>query len=187
MEKFDIIKQIKNHEKRYTIILVIVFILIMLFSGYCILSIDNKELNKINKTVNYRYSSVSSSFQTITLTDKNKLNDIDGLNSNKLSIHIENTTDDKYDYKIVLKKDKTTTRVCGCEKNIEDYKYIRYSLNGKEVLLPNQGTMPDAVSKFLFSQYGITVNVTYSTPDAIKTSPVFTLSLTNLFSLIPTV
>lgn len=134
MEKFDIIKQIKNHEKRYTIILVIVFILIMLFSGYCILSIDNKELNKINKTVNYRYSSVSSSFQTITLTDKNKLNDIDGLNSNKLSIHIENTTDDKYDYKIVLKKDKTTTRVCGCEKNIEDYKYIRYSLNGKEVL-----------------------------------------------------
>ncbi len=43
-------------------------------------------------------------------------------------------------------------------------------LNGKEVLVPNQGTMPDAVSKFLFNQYGITVNVTYSTPDAIKTS-----------------
>lgn len=137
MEKFDIIKQIKTHEKRYTIILVIVFVLIMLFSGYCILSIDNKEINKINKTVNYRYSSVSSSFQAITLTDKNKLNDNDGLNFNKLSIHIENTTDDKYDYKIVLKKDKTTTRVCGCEKNIEDYKYIKYSLNGKDVLKLN--------------------------------------------------
>ena len=129
-----ITKQIKAHEKRYTIILVIVFILIIVFSGYCILSIDNKELNTIKKTINYRYSSVSSSFQVITLTDKNKLTNLEGLKTNKLSIHIENTTDTEYDYKIVLKKDKTITRVCGCEKNIEDYKYIRYSLDGVKVL-----------------------------------------------------
>lgn len=132
--KFDITKTIKEHEKRYTVILVIIFIFAILFSGYCILSIDNKELSKTTKTINYRYSSVSSTFQLITLTDKNKLTDKEGLNTNKLSIHLENTTDTKYDYKIVLKKDKTTTKICGCEKNIEDYKYIRYSLNGKDIL-----------------------------------------------------
>ena len=132
--KFDITKNLKEHEKKYTIILVVLFIFLILFGGYCILSIDNKELTKINKEINYRYSSLSSTHQIITLTDKNKLSDKDGLDTNKLSIHIENTTDDKYEYRVVLKKDKATTKVCGCEKNIEDYKYIRYSLNGKDIL-----------------------------------------------------
>lgn len=136
--KFDITKELKEHEKKYTIILVILFIFAILFAGYCILSIDNKELNNISETINYRYSSLSSSYQVVSLTDKNKLADKEGLNSNKLSIHIENTTDSKYDYEIVLKKDKTTTRICGCEKNIEDYKYIRYSINGKDVLKLNK-------------------------------------------------
>ena len=132
--KFDITKELKEHEKKYTIILVIIFVFAILFTGYCILSIDNKELNNISETINYRYSSLSSSYQKVTLTDKNKLTDKEGLNSNKLSIHIENTTDSEYDYKIVLKKDKTATKMCGCEKNTEDYKYIRYSLNGKDIL-----------------------------------------------------
>ncbi|MBR5370522.1 MAG: hypothetical protein IK137_04390 [Bacilli bacterium] len=131
---FDITKEIKNHEKRYTAILVILFIFGIMFAGYCILSIDNKELATTKKTVNYRYSSLSSSYQLITLTDKNKLSDKEGLKSNKVSIHIENTTDEKYEYKVLLKKDKITTKTCGCEKNIEDYKYVKYSLNGKDIL-----------------------------------------------------
>lgn len=132
--KFDITKEVRQHEKRYTIILVVLFIFIILFAAYWILSIDNKELKTINKTVNYRYSSISSSYQAITLTNNDILYDKDGLNTNKLSIHIENTTDTKYDYKIVLKKDKATTKSCGCENDLEDYKYIKYSLDGKEVL-----------------------------------------------------
>lgn len=132
--KFDITKSIRDHEKRYTTILVILFIFGIIFAGYCILSIDNKELATTKKTINYRYSSLSSSYQLITLTDKNKLTDKEGLKSNKVSIHIENTTDEKYEYKVVLKKDKATTKICGCEKNIEDYKYIKYSLNGKDIL-----------------------------------------------------
>ena len=133
-----ITKELKAHEKRYTIILVILFVAIILFGGYCILSIDNKELSKTSKTINYRYSSVSSSYQVLTLTEKNKLTDKEGLNSNKVAIHVKNTTDTKYEYKIVLKKDKTATRICGCEKNIEDYKYIKYSLNGKDILKLNK-------------------------------------------------
>lgn len=133
-----ITKELKAHEKRYTIILVILFVFIILFSGYCILSIDNKKLSNTTNTINYRYSSVSSSYQVVTLTDKNKMTDKEGLNTSKLSIHIENTTDTKYDYKIVLKKDKTATKICGCEKNIDDYKYIKYSLNGKDILKLNK-------------------------------------------------
>lgn len=133
-DKFDITKEIKEHEKKYTIILVILFIIIFIFIGYCILSIDNKELNTLSKTVNYKYSSISSSYQTVTLTEQDKLTDIEGLNSNKLSIHIENTTDTKYDYRIVLKKDKLNTRICGCNQIQDDYKYIKSSLNGKDIL-----------------------------------------------------
>ena len=130
-----ITRELKEHEKRYTIVLVILFIMVFIFIGYSVLSIDNKEVKTINKTVNYRYSSLSSSYKVITLTDKNKLTDKEGLSSNKISIHVENTTDTKYDYKIVLKKDKSTTKSCGCEKNIEDYKYIKYSLDGEVLKL----------------------------------------------------
>lgn len=133
-DKFDITQELKDHEKKYTIILVVLFLFVFGFLGYSLLSIDNKEIKTLDKTINYRYSSISSSFQVIVLTDKNKLTDKDGLNTNKLSIHVENTTDNKYDYKIVLKKDKSTTKSCGCEKNIEDYKYIRYSLDGEKTL-----------------------------------------------------
>ena len=133
-KKFSITNEIKKHEKKYTIITVIFFIFLILFTGYLILSIDNKELNINKKSINYRYSSLSTSFQKITLTNKNIMSNSEGLKSNKIPIHIENNTNTKYDYKIVLKKDKETTNICGCENNIEDYKYIRYSLNGKDVL-----------------------------------------------------
>ena len=70
----------------------------------------------------------------ITLTNKNIMDDNNGLNSNKVSIHIDNSTNKKYDYKIVLKKDKSTTKACGCVEHNDDYKNIRYSINGKDVL-----------------------------------------------------
>ena len=137
-DKFDITKELKEHEKKYTTILVILFIFLILFTAYCILSIDNKELKKINKNINYRYSSISTSYQVLTLTNKDKLRNQDGLNTNSYTIHIENTTNDKYDYKIVLKKDIKTTKACGCENHSDDYRYIKYSIEGKEVLKLNQ-------------------------------------------------
>lgn len=133
-KKFSIIDEVKEHEKKYTIILVVLFIFLILFTGYCVLSIDNKVLNTNTKSINYRYNSLTSSFQTITLTSKNILEDKVGLDSNKVSIHIENNTNKKYNYKIVLKRDNATTKVCGCSSNGDDYKYIRYSLNGKDIL-----------------------------------------------------
>ena len=132
-KKFDIISEVREHENKYTIVLVVLFIFLILFGGYCILSIDNKELTTNTKSINYRYNSLSSSFQTITLTNKNIMEDKIGLDSNKVSIHIENSTNKKYNYKIVLKRDSATTRVCGCTSSEEDYKHIRYSINGKDV------------------------------------------------------
>ncbi len=132
--KFNVIKEIKNHEKKYTIFLVVLFIFLILFTGYCILSIDNKKLTNNTKSINYRYNSLSSSFQIITLTNKNIMDDISGLNTNKVLIHIENSTNKNYDYKIVLKKDKSTTKMCSCPEHNDDYKYIKYSINGKNVL-----------------------------------------------------
>lgn len=137
-KKINIVSEIRKHEKKYTIILVVLFIFLILFTGYCILSIDNKKLTTNTKSINYRYNSVSTSYQVITLTSKNIMNINDGLNSPKIPIHIENNTNTKYSYKIVLKKDKQTTKKCGCENNIEDYKHIKYSLNGKDILNLNE-------------------------------------------------
>ena len=132
--KFDIISEVREHENKYTIVLVVLFIFLILFGGYCILSIDNKELTTNTKSINYRYNSLTSNYKTITLTSKNILEDKEGLNSNKVSIHIENSTNKKYNYKIVLKRDKATTRICGCSSHEDDYKNIKYSLNEKDIL-----------------------------------------------------
>lgn len=127
----NIIKRIKQHEKKYTIILVILFVFIIILLGYLLFSIDSKN---IPETINYKYSSLYISSQAVTLTNKNILKDEEGLNSKKLTINIKNTTNSKCEYRIILKKDNQTTQNCGCQNNTEDYKYIKYSLNQKDIL-----------------------------------------------------
>ena len=41
-DKFDITQELKDHEKKYTIILVVLFLFVFGFLGYSLLSIDNK-------------------------------------------------------------------------------------------------------------------------------------------------
>ncbi|MBQ9019227.1 MAG: hypothetical protein IJ097_02815 [Bacilli bacterium] len=122
-----LVNEIKSHEKRYTIILVILFIVLIIGAFYYTLSIDNKSLK--NKKINYRYSNISSSYQTITLNSNN--NSL--VNSNNYTITIDNNTSDKIEYKVLLLEDINSKKVCDCNNTIFDLNRIRYSLDKKDI------------------------------------------------------
>lgn len=119
MNKF--IKELKSHEKRYTIILVIIFIVLILGGFYYALSVDNKVLEDNNKKINYRYSLISSSYQVITVTKK----------TNKYTINIENNTNDTIKYKVLLLEDTNTKNLCECKDKEFNTNDIKYSIGNK--------------------------------------------------------
>lgn len=115
----DIIEKIKIHEKRYTTILVIIFILLILGIFYYFLSINNKiENNKIT-TISHKYNEITSSYQTITLTNK----------KTKYKININNNTENRINYKILLLEDIKSKEKCGCSITF-DNSNIKYTING---------------------------------------------------------
>lgn len=120
-----IVEEIKTHNRRYTIILVIIFILLIVGGCYYTLSIDNKGL--VNNNINYKYSDISTSYQVITLTKEHK----------KYSINIDNNTDDTISYKVLLMEDKNTKNLCECSDRVFDMNNIRYSIDGNTKVLKN--------------------------------------------------
>ena len=126
------IKRIKQHERRYTAILVIIFMAIFFVFGYNLLSVNNTKLLSDIKTVSKGQTYFASSSNIEVLTNDDILTDEDGLKSKKSIIHIVNNTNIDKKYKLKLVKTN-----CECGNKEFDIKDIRYSLNQKKVLKPN--------------------------------------------------
>ena len=82
------IKKIKENERKYTIILVIFFMIIIGIVGYNVLTIDNDELYSNIKTASANSPYLSLSSTNITLTNKNIMSEKNGLKSKKYAISI---------------------------------------------------------------------------------------------------
>ena len=126
------IKVLKDNEKKYTIILVIIFMLIISYISYRVLTIDNSDLyNSVNfASNNYSYVSLNSS--VITLTKDDIKSNEEGLVSTKRIINIVNNTNKIQKYKIYLKSDYKDKCICG--NDLINKNYIHYSIDGREVL-----------------------------------------------------
>ena len=126
------IKVLKDNEKKYTVILVIIFMLIISYIGYRVLTIDNSDLYSSINIASNNYSYVSLNSSVITLTSDDIKNDEEGKTSSKNIIHIVNNTNKIQKYKIYLKNDYTDK--CACGNDLINKNYIHYSIDGKEVL-----------------------------------------------------
>lgn len=122
------INKIKENEIKYTIILVIIFMIVFALAGYVSLTVSN---NYINDSDIYNYSLIFSS-KEFTLTNKNVLNDEEGLKSKAISYSIQNNSKNIKKYHIVLKNDDLIKEKCGCTDKV-DYKLIKYSIDGVHV------------------------------------------------------
>lgn len=129
------IKKIKENERKYTIILVIFFMIIIGIVGYNVLTIDNNELYSDIKTASNTSSYLSLSSNNITLTNKNIMNDKDGLKSKKYAIHITNNTGKVKKYKVYFVSDDKDN--CKCGNKLFNKNNIRYSIDGDVLSLDN--------------------------------------------------
>lgn len=112
-----IINEIKTHEKRYTIILVSIFVLLIIYISTCAFAISNKV---VNDNIKYRYSAIMPSYQNITIDKEHK----------KYTIDIVNTKNETIRYKILLQKDNNI-------KDNFDMSNIKYSVDGHTKNLVN--------------------------------------------------
>ena len=124
------IEVIKKHERLYTGILVIIFMIVILTSVYLGLKADTI---KLYDTRFDPPSSLSVSGQLISLTNKNIMSDREGLDSEKITLKYLNNTGRNINFVIRFIEDEETLEKCNCKDKILDYKKIKFSLDGVKV------------------------------------------------------
>ena len=113
------IKKIKENERKYTVILVIIFMSIFALVGYKVFSINSDVLIENVSASSYN-NYFSASLERIVLTNKDIYSDEEGLKTNKHVINIVNNTNVDKKYKIYFIRDGLDS--------------IKYSLNQKDIL-----------------------------------------------------
>lgn len=131
------ISKIKAHERLYTFLLVIVFMVTISVSVFLGLKVDSYVLYDPS----YYLSSFSLSGQSVTLTSNNIMSDEEGLRSPQKTLDFSNNTNHKVNYIIRFAVDEDMFEKCDCKDKVVDYHMIKYSLDGKTVQTFTDETM----------------------------------------------
>lgn len=116
------INKIKANERKYTIYLVIIFMILFILIGYFTLSVN---LDKYNEQL--KKESITLKSKTLVLDEDDVLSDQDGLNTKNHVITLHNGTKEKVKYKILLQKDETLTSLCDCGDDLIKASDLRLS------------------------------------------------------------
>ena len=134
------IQKIKENERKYTAILVLIFMCVFIIVGYFSLRVNYHYSSDNNILVN----SYSTSGDVITLTNQAVLSDKEGLLTIPYHYQFSNDYSKDINYQIVLVQDNDYSDICGCDSF--STKNIRYSLDGKTIKnLPDDGVIENGV------------------------------------------
>lgn len=137
IQKKHTINKIKSRETKYTIILVVFFMLCFCIIGYNVLSFNPTPLlNDVKGVSSNRY--VTSSSQVVTLTDDDIMSDANGLVSTSYKVVVDNTTAQEVSYQLLFERDRDMTLLCECSDRVFNSSQIKYSLNGTDVNVFNE-------------------------------------------------
>lgn len=123
------INKIKEHEARYTLILTAIFIVAIFAVAYTTFRFDPDE---ISLEYTNSYAHLSSSGRLVYINENDILSNSDGLNSEPYIVNFSNMTGNTINYVIRFIEEKDMVENCKCD--IVDYKSIRFSLDGVNVL-----------------------------------------------------
>ena len=118
------ISKIKEHERFYTTILVLVFMIVISFSIYLGLRVDPDMIyaNTIEEGSGFSYTS-----RGVYLNQKNI-----GSRDNPYSVTISNITDQNINYILRMIPDEELIEECNCREQLISYDKIKYSLEDKQ-------------------------------------------------------
>lgn len=131
------INKIKEHEMRYTIILVVIFMFAILFLLYLGINVDSYDFSGL-------YDSpppITSSSDIISLNNSSILSDEEGLNTDEYLVQFSNNTSENINYVIRIINDEKSILDCDCGELIVPYDKIRYSINSSDVKTFEDGDM----------------------------------------------
>lgn len=126
IEKKYTINKIKRQELKYTIFLVVFFMLTFCFIGYKLLFInqDDLVLNENNNSI----KSLGFASSTVLLTKEDIFNDKDFLKSKNYLLQIDNYNRNDIEYQVLFREDYDAIKKCGC---INSNNIIKYSIDNK--------------------------------------------------------
>jgi len=131
------ISKIKAHERFYTLILVIVFMITISISVFLGFKVDSYQLYDSG----YYLSNFTMTGQLVALSRKSVLKDEEGLKSQVYTLEYFNNTDHDINFLIRFARDEETIQRCNCEEKIIPYQKIKYSLDGVHVQSFSDETM----------------------------------------------
>lgn len=126
------INRLKSQESKYTLFLVIFFMIIFCIIGYNTLSFNDKVMI-YGKSDDISTDYVSSKSELVTLTENNVLSDEAGLLSKNINVEIENGSDFELNYRIIFKQDDNIVLSCGCLDKKIDSSLIKFSIDGEKI------------------------------------------------------
>lgn len=132
-----VIYKIKANERKYTIIIVCVILVIFLSCSYIIFS----SIQKANVKPVFKIGSLSYEFgetrnglgDIISLVDVSPLKDEDGLKTKRYKIKIRNNSKVSKEYRIFIIDDKEMIQYDECSDKLVERNFIRYSLDDKNI------------------------------------------------------
>ena len=125
------INKIKENEIKYTIIIVILFMMLFFVIGY--VSLRLKTISFFDYSSNFNGAYVSLSSNVITLDEDDKMSDDLGLTLDGINLELNNTISEDYNYKIVFVEDEEMKNKCHCSSDLFNIEDIRYSIDGLNV------------------------------------------------------
>ena len=131
------IAKIKAHERLYTFLLVLVFMVTISVSIFLGFKVDSYQLYDASSY----FSSFSYSGQSIILTSKDVMSDENGLDSVPYTLHYTNNTEKNINFLLRFALDEEALEKCNCKDKIVDYKKLKYSIDGEKIEQFNGETM----------------------------------------------
>ena len=131
-EVSHMIKKIQENERKYTIILVVFFMLLFVFIGYSTLKVNDKYFRDDISSLDAGLKTSSFS-EVITLTNENVLPASKAFATVSYEFNIKNTSKKDINYQVVLEKDDEYIKKCGCQNRLFDWKNIRFSLDRESI------------------------------------------------------
>ena len=123
------ISKIKAHERLYTFLLVIVFMVTICISIFLGLRVDTYQLYDAD----FYQNGVSITGQLLALSSKNIMSDADGLKSNTYIVGYTNNTGRDINFLVRLAYDEQNMEKCKCEDKLVNIRKIKFSINGEIV------------------------------------------------------
>lgn len=123
------INKIKEHEARYTLILTTIFVVLIISVFYVVFRFDSDDLAEEYANM---YAHLSSSGRLVYINESDILNDTEGLKSEPYTVNFSNMTGNTINYVIRFIEEKDMVENCKCD--IVDYRDIRFSFDGVNVL-----------------------------------------------------